>query len=673
MAPPHITKAILLAAGFGTRIRPLSYDTPKPMMPLWGKPLIGHAIDLVMSWGVRDILLNTHHAPESLLHYCRQRSTAMCRIQISFEPTILGTGGALKRADWFIQDRPFWMLNTDVAADLDPSPLVKAFRKEKAVAALWMNNDVGPRTVALDGSHILDFASPTPGTDGTYTFCGLQLLSPRILDHLPEENFSSVVDGYRNAMRSGQCVLGVDLPNTFWADLGSPEAYLAAHRDVLSARKRRLPGKRLLPPKQLRTMLERIPATTHVSGFAAVGKNVTLGNNTHLKDSVLWDGAIMKKNAHATDSIVASGATLRGNTESSTAVLTNRLPKDPVLSQALSTLHSPHSTLRSPQPTAHSPQSTLPPPPPPLTYLPARGSDRTFERIQTARTSAILIRYDDQARPENARYASHAKVLRKHGVNAPAVLLDLPREKATLFENVGSTSLDSIAPTLSPRKCTTLYQRTLDQLVALHRIPRRTTARLALEPPFSPALYAWERDLFTTHFMKGHLGLSKNAVAPINRELTALARRLNNVPPVLLHRDMQSSNVLLSGRRLSLIDFQGMRMGPAAYDVASLLCDPYVMLDARIQDRLLDYYLEHAPHPDTTRDTFHAAAIQRLAQALGAFGRLSALPGTRRFARHIQPACTMMLRMLAHCDALPHLTSTLNALPLTNDASTTST
>ena len=678
-----ITKAILLAAGFGTRMRPLSYNTPKPMMPLWGKPLIGHAIDLVRSWGVREILVNTHHAPESLLHYCRERSSADCRIQISFEPEILGTGGALKRADWFIGDGPFWMLNTDIAADLDPTPLVRAFHREKAIAALWMHGSAGPRTVEMDGRRILNFASPTPGADNTYTFCGLQLLSPRIFNHLPKTDFCSVIDAYRNSMQREERVLGIALPDTFWADLGSPERYLATHRDILAARKRRIPGKRLLPPKELRAIMARIPDGVAVSGFAAIGEGVKLGANVTVEDSVLWDGAVVRRGSRIVDGIVGKNTDVHGQITDSTAVRTDTLPHDPALTKCLSTLLP----------------SDLRPPTSALITLPGRGSDRSFERIQTPRTSGILVRYDDSARSENARYASHARLLSKHGIRVPKVLLDLPGQKATLYEDVGSEPLDAtvhamgIFPhnttTASPvcsapvrassrpsgerasgaetslrrnyKHITKLYQRVLDQLVLLHSIPRRVTSRVALEPPFDAELYAWERNLFAAHFLRGHLELPRQDIRQIDAELSPLADTLLSTPCVLLHRDMQSSNVLLKGRDLAIIDFQGMRMGPAAYDVASLLCDPYVMLDAKLQDNLLDYYLDHAPHAESTQATFHAAAIQRLAQALGAYGRLSALPQTRRFAQHIQPACTMMLRMIEHLDGLPHLTALLTS------------
>ena len=113
------------------------------------------------------------------------------------------------------------------------------------------------------------------------------------------------------------------------------------------------------------------------------------------------------------------------------------------------------------------------------------------------------------------------------------------------------------------------------------------------------------------------------------------------------------------------IDFQGMRLGPAAYDLASLLCDPYVQLPPRLQARLLDYYAGLDKKHDKVVEIFWSAAVQRLAQALGAFGRLSATPETGGFARHIRPGLVMMQRALDHVGGLPHLRALIRKLLVT--------
>lgn len=142
----------------------------------------------------------------------------------------------------------------------------------------------------------------------------------------------------------------------------------------------------------------------------------------------------------------------------------------------------------------------------------------------------------------------------------------------------------------------------------------------------------------------------------MDRAFAALVRRLAAIKPELVHRDFQSSNVLLPDERPHLIDFQGMRFGPAMYDVAALLCDPYVCLEPRWQDELLDDYIARRKlDPEPARDDFRYCAVQRLLQAIGAFARLRALPGMGRFAAFIGPGLNMLERMLEHTEGLDAL------------------
>ena len=107
-------KAFILAAGLGTRLRPLTLDAPKPMLPLWGQPMLARTLEQLAAWGVEQVLLNLHHAPGPIVRYLAGQPFPHLRISAVFEPVILGTGGALRNAKWFI-DEPFWLLNADVA------------------------------------------------------------------------------------------------------------------------------------------------------------------------------------------------------------------------------------------------------------------------------------------------------------------------------------------------------------------------------------------------------------------------------------------------------------------------------------------------------------------------------------------------------------------------------
>jgi len=632
-------KAILLAAGFGSRMVPLSHDLPKPMMPLWGIPVIEHVVNAMVFAGVRDILINLHHNPQPILDWALHRKGSCPRLQFSFEPVIAGTGGALRKASHFIGSKPFWMVNTDIAFALDTAPLIEDFNKHQPLATLWLDATRGPRTVerAADG-RIVNFSSPTPGAVGTYTFCGMQILSPAILDYLPDTPFSSVVDGYRRALAQGIAVRGCCPDDTFWADLGTPERYLEAHREIADANRRKRPGGSLLQAAEARRMRRCIPAGVQTQGFVAIGHRVTLPPDVSLANCIIWDDAELQPGARLADSIAGRHTVVRATQQGGACVRADSLPPDPVLIAALRAMCA-------------TPAAST------LTALPARGSDRRFERLQTSRSSGILIRYDDQKRPENARYAPLARALAAAGIRVPRVILDLPDQKATLLEDAGTRSLQDALPGLSRIARRQHYRRVIRQVLRLHDLSPE--ALPPLETPFSPALYHWEHELFITNFLTNTLHME--VTEPLTNLLENCAKRLQQQPQVPVHRDLQSSNILLQRGGPVLIDFQGIRMGAAAYDLASLLCDPYVMLDEADRGALLDDYCAASPQGAAVRAAFPYAAVQRLAQALGAFGRLSANPATARFAHHIPPATamfnTMLAKLAASSPSIPALAS----------------
>ncbi len=605
---------------------PLSGDLPKPMMPLWGIPLIEHILDIIAEWGVRHVLINLHHHPQPIVEWCLRRRSAMPRLDLSFEPDILGTGGALKRAAGFLDTEPFWMINTDIAFDLDPSPLIRDFHRHQPLATLWMHATEGPRTVELhpDGS-IANFHSSKPRQPGTFTFCGLHLLSPAILRFLPDPPFCSVIDGYRTALQQSIAVRGVSINGAFWADLGTPGSYLAAHRAILDARRFHRCGARLLRLSEQRRMRRDFPRAFDPGGFAAIGHDTHIPDDAMLTDCVLWNDVRVHPGAILSNAIAGTATEVHGVLHESTLVRADRELPDSVLTAALRALR-------------RDPTRAM------LATLPARGSNRTFQRIHAGHQSAILIRYDAAQRPENARYAGHARVLATHGVRVPKIILDLPDHNATLFEDAGQHSLQQLAPHMPRASRMKVYRRVIAQLATLHAIP--IDGLPALEPPFSKDLFRWESDLFETHFLRDLRLLAPAEIRRIHAELASITAGLADQPHVLLHRDFQSSNILIRAGQPVIIDFQGMRPGPAAYDLASLLCDPYVMLDTEERTALTQAYCCLSPQGNAVAETFAAAAVQRLCQALGAYGRLAALPSTSRFSCYIPPACAMLTAML---------------------------
>jgi aminoglycoside/choline kinase family phosphotransferase len=177
---------------------------------------------------------------------------------------------------------------------------------------------------------------------------------------------------------------------------------------------------------------------------------------------------------------------------------------------------------------------------------------------------------------------------------------------------------------------------------------------------FGEDLYRWERDYFREHFVLGVCGIKPEPSFErmLDAELSALAGRLSQTGRGLVHRDLQSQNVMIRGGDPFLIDFQGMRFGSPFYDLGSLLCDPYVALAEGEREELLSFYYELTPEGvawDAFRNYFWEASAQRLMQALGAYGFLGRRKGLKGFLDHIPAGLRNLSRATEQAASLPHL------------------
>jgi hypothetical protein len=286
-----------------------------------------------------------------------------------------------------------------------------------------------------------------------------------------------------------------------------------------------------------------------------------------------------------------------------------------------------------------------------------RGSDRTFLRLRGSRGGAVLVRHGRE-RPENDRYAGHARFLAALGVRVPAVLADDPSTRFVLVEDLGDRTLADVIAGAPELRTAAAYDAVVRAMARWHvtGFAAARRSRLGLEEPFGPALYEREHRLFLDPFLAGRLRAPPALVAAAARDLREVSAWLAGAPPVLLHRDLQSSNVLWVRRGPAFIDFQGMRYGPAMYDLASLLYDPYVALPQAVRERALAAYVAEVGARRARPDLFLPAAVQRLTQALGAYARLGAIRGAERFLRHIPPALALLAEALRGCPArLPAL------------------
>ncbi len=604
---------------------------------MWGRPILDHVLDLLVSWGVEEVVINAHHARESIKAYVAARSGSAPRLHFSPEEEILGTGGAIANAAWFVGEEPFWVVNGDVLAELNPAPFIDLFNETGATAVLWMHPTRGPRTVRLEGHRIEDFKTTCPGTENTFTFCGIQLLSPEIMQFIPQAGFSTVITAYEQAMREGRTVLGLSAEDSYWADLGTAQTLLDAHRETLVAAQNGTAGAGFARHAP-NAAIERLRGKgVSIDGFLSVGKDCRIEPTATIRDAVLMDRVAVAAGACVSDCIAAPGARLHGKVHGMAMAATDA---SPTLANAIRSI-------------GWDPAETL------LLPLPPRGSARTFSRLRGRGDAGQVVAIEYSLdRPENARFTPNAHFLNSVGIRVPEVIFDDPENRVTLVEDLGETSLLQLARASNESELQALYERVIPSVVQLHTETTRAAAERGLDlcEPFSPGLYEWEHDLFVTHFAKDHLGSERSILDAEMAELGRVSAALLQSTPVLVHRDLQSSNIFFAGDEPAFIDFQGMRYGPAAYDLASLLCDPYVSLPPAIQDRLIAMYAELR---DVDREAFEQifwkAAVQRLVQALGAFGRLDRIRGVSGFKDHIPAAVEMILRALERVGDMPNL------------------
>jgi len=516
---PKAKKALVLAAGLGTRLRPFTCAVPKPLLPVWGEPMIAPVVRMLRGWGVEDIVVNCHYLAPQVSRWAEENG---CRT--SFEGEILGSGGALNPLREWIGGEPFYLVNGDIVLDgIDECPFpCDAFDSSApgaGVVGAALVSEEGPRTIEVEerSSLVTCWKSPDAGYPGTFTYCGVALLHPRILDFVPREGFSSIVAAYEAAASESLFVKAVRPRELRWADAGTVESYVEI--------------------------------------------------NTAESENAL--GAIPQL-------VAAFG----GETE--------------------------------------------------VEFLGARGSDRCFFR----RGGEIAIVYDDSKRGENGRYAAHARFLASKGVNVPAVVKDLPEMKTLVLENAGSEDLAAAAKRLG---LVAAYAPVVEALAKFNAIDPESAP--PLEKEFDAGMWKWERDFFAEHCLGARfMRKMPDAVA---KELSAVADILSKEPPALVHRDFQSTNIIWKGDGFKFIDFQGMRKGPAAYDLASLLYDPYVKISEKEREALAALYAERSSRPEILK-VLPFAAVERLVQALGAYGRLASV-GKTEFLKFIPPALDNLL------------------------------
>jgi mannose-1-phosphate guanylyltransferase/mannose-1-phosphate guanylyltransferase/phosphomannomutase len=224
-------RAMILAAGYGTRFQPVTFTLPKPLVPVCNKPLIGWAVESFLEHGISDFVVNLHHLPEQIRAYL-PRAFPRARFDFSFEEEILGTGGGVRRARALLEgDGEFLVANGDTIQTVPVEALIRARRDRDAVAALTLRHPPAGdhfTPVFFEDGRVTGFGR---GTGEALMFSGSALLGSRLFQEMPEKESFGIVDQlYQPLLQRGATIAAVVDDSPRWFDIGTPRRYLAASR-----------------------------------------------------------------------------------------------------------------------------------------------------------------------------------------------------------------------------------------------------------------------------------------------------------------------------------------------------------------------------------------------------------------------------------------------------------
>ena len=292
-------RAMVLAAGLGTRLRPLTFEIPKPVVPVLGIPLCAHAIDFLRGHGAESFLLNLHHRPEVVRERVDAWVAGRFPVSYAFEPEILGTGGGIGNAREFLRGDTFLAANADVIARFPLAEAVARHRETGALATLIVFPDPAKRytpvRVREDGT-IAGFGEGAPGTpfEGLYT--GYQIVEPELLEHIPRGRPSCIVrETYGPLIARGAPVFAHRTSGTF-LDFGTPADYLGGVLALLGERGDRTgvfvhPGASVAPDALL-------------GPGAVVEERAVVGPRAAVRRAVVWPGASVAPGATVEDGVL---------------------------------------------------------------------------------------------------------------------------------------------------------------------------------------------------------------------------------------------------------------------------------------------------------------------------------------------------------------------------------
>ena len=549
-------KALILSAGFGTRLLPYTRKIPKPLFTLVSKSVLEHVIQQLVDNGCEQIWINTHHLHDQIEAFVKQLRHNV-NIQTIHEPAILDTGGAIANARPFLKDSPFFVINSDIISNIDLNKVYEFHKKSNTLATLVLHDYANFNKVKIDGKgYVQNFDSKTNGL----AFTGIQVLSPQIYDYFPDKNIFSSIEVYKHLCSQKQIKAFVE-KNIFWSDIGTKDAYSMTSLQILSA-------------DRFQIKYDKI-------------KNLQI-------DKLAGD-----------------------------------------------------------------------------------GSDRHWYRVGYKDQSFILSDHGI-CMPNSVEllqldaFVNIGNHLFSKKIDVPRILNHDALSGMVILDDLGDVHLETLIKKKNNAQFTVkLYKKVIDSLIdfSIKGFEGFKKKWACQTQTYSKKLiiekecqYFWEG--FVQRYLKKTI-LFQDFLNEFNH---IADHALKHGFTGLMHRDLQSRNIMIKNGKPFFIDFQSARQGPLQYDLASLLIDPYVQLNTQTKKDLLQYTtnkLKLTPRETLNfLDSFYYCCLTRNLQILGAFSFLSLVKKKKHFELYIPNAVNSLKNIIKDLDTdrIPKLSNLVQTL-----------
>ncbi len=304
-------KSFILGAGLGTRLRPLTAMRPKPLVPLYGKPLITFAMDHLISSGATAFVVNTHHCPDAYAAHLGSGSYRGRPLDFRHEPVLLDTGGGIKNIESWIGNEPFIVYNGDVLADFPLAPSLAAHASSGNIATLLLRSSGGPLHIQSQEGRVLDIRNSIGDSKApSFLFTGISILSPEIFRHIPQGEVVSIIPTYLSLLRAGIPIGGSVVDDGIWFDLGNRNAYLDAHA-LFRPGRHRLSYVEEPWPQTIQAPADISPSA-RLEGTCSIGQGAKVGKGSVLEDCIVWENAAVLPGSSLTRCVVRDGQVAGG-------------------------------------------------------------------------------------------------------------------------------------------------------------------------------------------------------------------------------------------------------------------------------------------------------------------------------------------------------------------------